>query len=181
MTMITDSSKRVVPFRPADAKSVGEACFYIDEITWLNGWNIELGDRVKFNSGCWINGYGGLVLEDDANIGPHTMIHTANHKTDDPDQPIVAQGWESRPVRVGKDAWIGMHCVILPGVSIGEGAIVGAGSIVAKDVPAYAVVVGNPAKVIKYRFPGGEHHRDTTHPSDTPDTAAHPTDVETAE
>lgn len=60
MTMITDSSKRVIPFRPNDTKRVGQDCFYLDDITWLNGANIELGDRVKFNSGCWVNGYGGL-------------------------------------------------------------------------------------------------------------------------
>lgn len=60
MTMITDSSKRVIPFRASDAKTVGQDCFYLDEITWLNAWNIEMGDRVKFNSGCWVNGFGGL-------------------------------------------------------------------------------------------------------------------------
>lgn len=155
MTMITDTSKRVIPFRPNDAKKVGVDCFYLDEITWLNSWNIELGDRVKFNSGCWINGYGGLILEDDANIGPRTMIHTANHITSDPNQSIADQGWESRPVRIGRDAWIGMACVILPGVTIGEGAIVGAGSVVTKSVEPYAVVAGSPAKHIKYRFPDG--------------------------
>lgn len=179
MTMITDSSKRVIPFRPNDAKAVGDECFYIDEITWLNGWNIELGARVKFNTGCWINGYGGLVFEDDANIGPRTMIHTANHITSDPNRPIVEQGWESRPVRIGKDAWIGMSCVILPGVTIGEGAIVGAGSVVAKDVPAYAVAVGNPAKVIKFRFPDGRAPQVDQLEADA--EAAPATDVEIAE
>ena len=151
--MVTDSSKRVIPFRPNDAKAVGADCFYVDSITWLNGWNIELGERVKFNSGCWVNGFGGLVFEDDANIGPHTLIHTANHNTDDPDLPIAVQGWESRPVRVCKDAWVGMGCVILPGAMIGEGAIVGAGSLVVKDVPPYAVAVGSPAKLLKFRLP----------------------------
>lgn len=153
--MITDTSKRVIAFRPNDAKSVGADCFYLDTITWLNGWNIELGDRVKFNSGCWVNGFGGLVFEDDANIGPGTMIHTANHRTDDPDTPLAHQGWESRPVRIGRDAWVGMACVVLPGVTIGEGAIVGAGSVVVKDVEPFTVVAGSPAKFIKRRFPDG--------------------------
>ncbi len=156
MTMITDSSKRVIPFRPNDAKRVGQGCFYLDDITWLNGANIELGDRVKFNSGCWVNGYGGLVIEDDANVGPRTLIHTANHITSDRDTPIAFQGWDSKPVRIGRDAWVGMGCIILPGVSIGEGAIVGAGALVTKDVPPFAVAVGSPAQVIKYRFPDAE-------------------------
>lgn len=156
MTMITDSSKRVIAFRPNDAKRVGQDCFYLDEITWLNSASIELGDRVKFNSGCWVNGFGGLTIEDDANIGPRTLIHTANHLTGDRDTPIAHQGWDSKPVRIGRDAWIGMGCIILPGVSIGEGAIVGAGSLVTKDVPPFGVAVGSPAKVIKYRFPDAD-------------------------
>lgn len=156
MTMITDSSKRVIPFRPNDAKRVGQDCFYLDDITWLNGANIELGDRVKFNSGCWVNGFGGLVLEDDANVGPRTLIHTANHITSSRDLPMAHQGWDSKPVRIGRDAWIGMGCIILPGVSIGEGAIVGAGSLVTKDVPPFGVAVGSPARVIKYRFPDAD-------------------------
>jgi acetyltransferase-like isoleucine patch superfamily enzyme len=153
MTMITDSSKRIIPFRPNDAKVVGGECVYIDEITWLNGWNIELGARVKFNSGCWVNGYGGLILDDDANVGPRTMIHTANHIISDPDRPIVDQGWVSRPVRIGRDVWIGMGCIILPGVTIGDGAIIGAGSVVAKDVAPFTVAAGSPAKFVKERFP----------------------------
>ena len=160
MTMITDSSKRVIPFRPNDAKRVGEGCFYLDDITWLNSANIELGDRVKFNSGCWVNGYGGLVIEDDANVGPRTLIHTANHITSDRDSPIAFQGWDCKPVRIGRDAWVGMGCIILPGVTIGEGAIVGAGALVTKDVPPFAVAVGSPAQVIKYRFPDAEPRHD---------------------
>jgi acetyltransferase-like isoleucine patch superfamily enzyme len=56
--MITERSKRVIPFRPHDAKRVGEGCFYLDQIVWLNGDAIELGDRVGFNYGCYVNGYG---------------------------------------------------------------------------------------------------------------------------
>ena len=150
--MITDSSKRVVPFRPNDAKRIGADCFYVDQITWLNGAGIELGDRVSFNTGCWINGFGGLTIGDDVLIGPRVMIHTANHRTDDPDRPISAQGWETRPVSIGAGAWIGMGVLIVPGVTIGEGAIVGAGSVVTKDVEPYTIAVGSPAKFLKHRF-----------------------------
>lgn len=148
--MITDTSKRVIPFRPRDAKHVGEGCFYIDKIVWLNGDRIEMGDKVGFNYGCFINGYGGLTIGDGTIIGPYTMIHSANHETD-PSMPIPEQGWEVRPVTIGPGVWIGMGVCILPGVTIGEGAIVGAGSVVAKDIEPWGIAVGNPAKVIRNR------------------------------
>jgi acetyltransferase-like isoleucine patch superfamily enzyme len=149
--MISDTSKRVIPFRQHDAKRVGEGCFYLDFIVWLNGDRAELGDRVAFNYGCFVNSYGGLTVGDGATFGPYTMVHTANHKFEDTTRPIVDQGWESRPVEVGSGCWIGMGVVILPGVRIGEECVVGAGSVVTKDLEDYCVAVGAPAKPIKSR------------------------------
>jgi len=60
--LITDAGKSVIPFRARDAKRVGEGCFYLDLIIWLSGDRIELGDRVGFNYGCYVNGYGGLAI-----------------------------------------------------------------------------------------------------------------------
>ena len=149
--MITDLSKRVIPFRPHDAKSVGEGSFYIDSITWLNGDHIEIGEKVGFNSGCWVNGYGGITIGDGTIIGPHSMIHSANHITDDVDASITDQGWKTQPVTIGKNCWIAMNVLIMPGVTIGDGAIIGAGAVVVKDLEPYSVSVGNPAKTIKSR------------------------------
>ena len=150
--MITDRSKRVIPFRPHDAKRVGEGCFYLDQIVWLNGDRIEMGDHVAFNYGCYVNGYGGLLISDGAEFGPYTMIHTANHRMDDPDRPVTEQGWDVvRPVEIGANCWIGMGALILPSVRIGDGCVVGAGSVVVKDLEAYTVAVGNPARVVKSR------------------------------
>ena len=150
--LINDRSKRSIPFRPTDAKRIGEDCFYLDRIVWLNGDKIELGDRVGFNYGCYVNGYSGLVIGDDVSVGPYTMIHTADHEAGDPDRPINEQGWkESPPVRIGNDCWIGMGVSILAGVQIGQGCVIGAGSVVVKDLEPYSVAVGNPAKVVKSR------------------------------
>jgi maltose O-acetyltransferase len=150
--LINERSKRSIPFRATDAKRVGEGCFYLDQIVWLNGDKIELGDRVAFNFGCYVNGYSGLVIGDDVSFGPYTMVHTADHETSDTERPINQQGWkESPPVRIGSDCWIGMGVCILAGVQIGEGSVIGAGSIVTKDVEAYSVAVGNPAKTVKRR------------------------------
>jgi maltose O-acetyltransferase len=160
--MITDRSKSVIPFRPGDAKRVGEGCFYLDLIVWLNGDRIEMGDRVAFNYGCYVNGFGGLTVGDRTFFGPYTMIHTANHEMDytmihtanhemDLGTPIPDQGWTTKPVTVGADCWIGMGSIILPGVTIGEGCVIGAGSVVAKDLPDYSIAVGNPAKPLRDR------------------------------
>jgi maltose O-acetyltransferase len=148
--MITERSKSVIPFRPADAASVGEGSFYLDMIVWLNGDRVTIGDRVGFNYGCYVNGYGGLTIGDRSIFGPYTMIHTANHEMDLA-TPIQDQGWASGHVTIGPDCWIGMGVSILPGVKIGEGCVIGAGSVVAKDLPDFSIAVGNPAKVIRDR------------------------------
>ena len=148
--LINELSKRVIPFRQHDAKRVGEGSFYIDKIIWLNGDRIEIGEKVGFNYGCYVNGFGGLTIGDRTIIGPYTMIHTANHEMDT-DRPIPEQGWNLDPVVLGSDIWIGMGVCILPGVTLGDGCVVGAGAVVTRDVEPYAIVVGNPAKAIKSR------------------------------
>jgi maltose O-acetyltransferase len=140
------------PVSAAGRQGGGEGCFYLDLIVWLNGDQIELGNRVGFNYGCYVNGYGGLIIGDDSNVGPLSMIHTANHNYDDLSRPILEQGHTKRPVRIGSGCWIGMGCVILPGVTIADGVIVGGGSVVPNDLTdPYTIAVGNPARVIKSR------------------------------
>jgi maltose O-acetyltransferase len=148
--MITERSKRVIPFRPDEAKRVGEGCFYLDLIVWLNGDRIELGDRVGFNYGCYVNGYGGLRIGDGTIVGPYVMIHTANHEIVR-GRAIREQGWEARPVGIGSDCWIGMGACILPGAHLGDGCVVGAGSVVSGELDADSIAVGNPARVIRRR------------------------------
>jgi acetyltransferase-like isoleucine patch superfamily enzyme len=148
--MINAQSKRVIPFRPNDAKRVGKGCYYLDLIVWLNGEFIELGDDVGFNYGVYVNGFGGLTVGDRTMFGPYSMIHTANHESD-PSKPLQEQGHIKAPVTIGKEVWIAMGVMILPGVTIGDGVIVGAGSVVTKDLPPWTLAVGNPCKVIKQR------------------------------
>ncbi len=148
--LINELSKRVIPFRPHDAKRIGEGSFYIDQIIWLNGDNIEIGEKVGFNFGCYVNGFGGLTIGENTIIGPYTMIHTANHEMAT-DRLIPEQGWNLGPVAIGAGCWIGMGVCILPGVTLGDGCVVGAGSVVTRDVEPYSIAVGNPAKTIKSR------------------------------
>lgn len=113
--------------------------------------NVIIKDRVMINTGCYISGEGGLEIEDFVLIGPNNCILSAGHNYSDPQKKIQEQGLSYGKILIKKDAWIGASCVILEGVTIGEGAVVGAGSVVTNDIPAWAVAVGNPAKTIKYR------------------------------
>lgn len=78
-------------------------------------------------------------------------MHDENHAFDDPDVPILRQGFQVGRVDIGPDVWIGGHVVVLSGVRIGAGSVVGAVAVVTRDVPEGAVVVGVPARVVRYR------------------------------
>ena len=111
------------------------------------GFSIELGDKFFANYECVFLDAARIVIGDNCLIGPHTCIFAINHPLDpDARRTGVAKGAE---VHIGDDVWIGGNCTILPGVTIGSGAVIGAGSVVTSDVPAGAVVVGNPARVVK--------------------------------
>ena len=150
--LINEASKRIIYFREQDAKVVGEGSYYMDLIVWLNGQSIELGRDVGFNYGCYVNGYGGLVIGDGTIFGPYVMIHTANHRMDDPECSVAGQGWKAeRPVEIGCNVWIGMGVAVLPEVSIGDSCVIGAGSVVANALQPYTISVVNPAPPIKSR------------------------------
>lgn len=88
----------------------------------------------------------------DVMMGPDVVIFTTDHIFSDTSRPMMDQGMAAaKPVTIGDDVWIGQRALILPGVSIGTGAIVAAGAVVTRDVPPFAVVAGNPARIIKDR------------------------------
>lgn len=111
---------------------------------------VELGDNSGLGINCRISGE--TIIGNDVMMGPNVSIYTANHAFDSTDIPMNKQGfYPEQPVVIGDDVWIGGGAIILSNVHIGKGAIIGAGAVVTKDVPEYAIVGGNPAKVIKYR------------------------------
>lgn len=92
-----------------------------------------------------------IVIEDNVMMGSGVHIYTSNHTYKDPNIDIIQQGHtEVKPVKVKKGAWIGANTIILPGVTVGENSVVGAGSVVTKSIPEKCVAAGNPAKIIKY-------------------------------
>ncbi|WP_171129944.1 MULTISPECIES: sugar O-acetyltransferase [unclassified Ruegeria] len=110
------------------------------------GFNIHLGNRVYFNTGCVILDTARVQIGDDCMFGPQVQIYCAQHAKDPAER---ARGLEyARPVRIGKNAWVGGGAIILPGVTIGDNAIIGAGAVVTKPVAANETVVGNPARPI---------------------------------
>lgn len=113
--------------------------------------HLKLGNRVIINVGCYISGEGGLVVEDDVLIGAHVRILSAGHGIHEGDEIIARNPLTYEQIQVGQGAWIGAGSTILQGVSIGKGAVVGAGSVVTRDVPDFAIAMGNPARVKGYR------------------------------
>lgn len=112
--------------------------------------NVSLGDFVNFN-GCEILGSGEVIIGNYFHSGRFLNIVTQNHRYENADS-IPYDKVRIRKKTVIKDfVWIGQSVTLIPGITIGEGAIIAAGSVVSKDVPNYAIVGGNPAKIIKYR------------------------------
>lgn len=109
------------------------------------GKNIKIGKNVFINACCRFQDQGGIEIGDGSLIGHNTTIATLNHDFN----PDKRANLHPSPVKIGKNVWIGSDCTILPGVEIGDGAVIGAGSVVTKNVPANSVVVGSPARVIK--------------------------------
>lgn len=108
------------------------------------GFNISLGAGVFLNFGCVILDVVAVTIGDRAQIGPGVQILAADHPRD---AARRATGLEfGRPIRIGRNVWIGGGALILPGVTVGDDSVIGAGSVVTRDVPAGATVVGNPAR-----------------------------------
>lgn len=112
---------------------------------------IYLGYNVFINRNVNIVAREKIFIGDNVLIGPNVVINSGSHRYDDKEKLIRDQGHKKAPIIIGNNVFIGGNSFILPGVKIGEGAVVGAGSIVTKDVEAYTVVVGNPARIIKRR------------------------------
>ena len=114
------------------------------------GENIVIGDRSQLGVNCKVEN--DLILGEDVVMGPDVVIMSSSHAYERLDQPVNRQGrLPRRPVKIGNDVWIGTRVLILPGVQVGDQAILGAGAVVTKDVPARAIAAGNPARVIRQR------------------------------
>ena len=127
---------------------IGRNAFFSAE-----GGSISVGDNTSFNANVHINASvgGKICIGKWCLLGPNVVMRTADHKYDKPELFIRQQGHRVGDICVEDDVWIGANAVILGDVRIGRGAIVGAGSVVTRNVPSMSIVAGVPAKVIKFR------------------------------
>ncbi len=170
-----------LPFRIGSAlrklvykKHWGHSCFSIPPGVTITGLaNIQVGNNfsvcsnVKIfaeegkmifgknffaNYNCFFTADGGsLTFGDNCLIGPDVFISSRNHNFQRKDHPINTQGYTGKSTTIGNDVWIGVKAIILPGITIGDGAVIAGGSVVTKDVEPYKIVAGVPAKVIGQR------------------------------
>jgi acetyltransferase-like isoleucine patch superfamily enzyme len=119
--------------------------------------------RITIGSGCFLNRNTMLAAQELIEVGDHVMfanncfVGDADHRYDDPSKPVTWQGFEPQgPVRIGSNTWFGVGCVVTGGVEIGERCVIGANSVVTRDLPAGVIAAGAPAKVLReIEFQGG--------------------------
>jgi len=156
-------SSSVTVFRPLNTYPeagifLGDGVLLLEQVRLLLGeadTRLEMGDRVVVNVGSYLSGEGGLSIADDVLIGPHVRLLSAGHGIHGGDPVIWKNPITGARIVIGQGAWIGGGATVLPSVCVGPGAVVGAGSVVTKDVPAFAVVAGNPARIVHYRVGHG--------------------------
>lgn len=116
------------------------------------GRNISLGENSHINQYCciWASSNARIVMGDNLLMGPGAKIFSSNHGIKR-NELMNSQQWKEKDVVIGNDVWVGANAVIVPGVTIGNGVVVAAGAVVTKDIPAYTIAAGVPAKPIKAR------------------------------
>lgn len=139
--------------RRAVCRPVFDACG--DNVNVEQGARFATGGGISIGSGSGLgvncSVHGPLKIGDNVMMGPDVTILSQTHIIERTDIPMGKQGMREAIVIIGNDIWIGMRSIIMPGVKIGNGAVIGAGAVVTKDVPDYAIVGGVPARIIKYR------------------------------
>lgn len=129
--------------------SVGSNPFVGDNFHCDFGQNIHVGDNFHADYNCTMLDLAEIRIGDNCLIGPNVGIYTAGHRLEPEGRVLDVYGL---PITIGDDVWIGGHSTILPGVTIGDGAVIAAGAVVTKDVSPRTLVGGNPAKLIRMLF-----------------------------
>ncbi len=118
----------------------------MDGVLVWHPWSLTLKKHSTLGRGVEVYNFAHITVGEQATVSQGTYLCSASHDFEDPSMPLVY-----RPITIGAQSWVAANCFVGPGVVVGEGAVVGAHSVVVKDVPAWMVVAGNPARVIRQR------------------------------
>ena len=129
----------------------GEACVLDYDTTIECSGHLKIGARVIFGHHCTVGCKEQIEIGDDCLLAEMVSIRDHDHNFARTDVPIRAQGATCAPVKIGRDVWLGAKVTVLKGVTIGDGAIIGANAVVTRDIPPGAIAVGIPARVVKMR------------------------------
>lgn len=132
-------------------KKCGKNLICCTGVTIRNAKYLDIGDDVRLGEDSYLNARGGIKIGNNVKMGPQVFIWSSNHNYFAPKFLPYDTKEILREVTINDNVWIGAKSCIIPGVTIGEGAVIGMCSVVTKDVPPCAVVGGNPAKILKYR------------------------------
>lgn len=130
---------------------IGKRVVFYPGVWICPGRNLVIGDDVDLAKDVIVTTTGGVRIGSRSLIGYRTQILSSNHTIPPAGEPFPISGDEHQPVSIEEDVWVGANCILAPGVRIGCGAVVGAGSVVTRDVPPNSVVAGVPAKLIRMR------------------------------
>lgn len=132
-------------------KSCGQNFECCSGVSIRSSKNVSVGNDVRIGENCFFNASGGLYIGNNVKFGMRVFIWTTNHNYFAPEKLPYDDIAINKKVVINDNVWVGANVSIIPGVNIGEGAVIAMNSVVTKDVPACAVVGGNPAKILKYR------------------------------
>jgi maltose O-acetyltransferase len=156
MLAILPSPVRNLAWR-ALLRTCGTRVFFDRKVYVKFPWLVSIGSRVSVNRGCEfypdLASRSEITIGDDVYLAPHVRFHASGHDVDDLETHVGA------PISVGDGSWLGAGAILLPGVRIGRRCVVGAGSVVTKDVPDDSIAVGSPAQVIRTRSDAGDPPR----------------------
>ena len=132
---------------------------YVGHNSILKGYfkhSMVIGANTWIGQQCFLHSAGGITIGANVGIGPAVRIITSSHADEGREVPVLHSTIKFAPVTIEDDSDLGVGSIVLPGIRIGRGAIVGAGAVVTRAVPAYAVVVGSPARILRYRQDSGD-------------------------
>ncbi len=132
-------------------KHCGDRVIFASGVKLFTPKEISIGNNVRIGANSLLSGQGGITIGNNIAFGPEVLIWSANHNYFQPSELPYDRTYKKRPVIIEDNVWIGARASVIPGVRVGEGAVVALGAVVTKDVPKCAVVAGNPAKIIKFR------------------------------